>query len=77
MRRTQMLAAGLAAALALPATGFAQMADHGSERESPPMMGGGMMQDMPEGMAEHMREMMQDMMRPMMQDMMREMMGEM
>jgi hypothetical protein len=73
MKRNQMLAAGLAAALALPGVSLAQMADHGSEGEGAPMMQGGMDGMMPDGMAEHMREMM----RPMMQEMMREMMGEM
>ena len=73
MRRNQMLAAGLAATLALPGAGLAQMADDGSESEGAPMMQGGMDGMMPEGMSEHMREMM----RPMMQEMMREMIGEM
>lgn len=71
MRKKRMLAGGLALALALPAVGVAQMADHGAHGgEGMPMMQGEMM---PEAMREHMEEMM----RPMMQDMMREMMGEM
>ncbi len=71
MRNNQMIAAGLALALALPGAGLAQTAGHGSGAgEDAPMMQGGMM---PEAMSEHMREMM----RPMMQEMMREMMGEM
>jgi uncharacterized protein (DUF305 family) len=73
MKRNQLLAAGLAAALVFPGVGLAQMADHGAEAEGAPMMQGGMDGMMPEGMSEHMREMM----RPMMQEMMREMMGEM
>jgi hypothetical protein len=75
MRSNQILAAGLALALAIPGAGLAQMADPGSEAgESAPMMRGDMMQGgmMPDQMREHMQEMM----RPMMQEMMRDMMGD-
>ena len=71
MSKKQIIAAGLALALALPSAGVAQTAGQGSGAgDGAPMMPGGML---PEALSEHMREMM----RPMMQEMMREMMGEM